>query len=200
MANAWVSLYCPQAEFVLKADDAMFVDMYELFIFTRKFISTNSYINDKFLLCPIIWGHRLIRDSNDKWHVSYEDIQKTANGSKGPYPSYCNGKIHLTNPGTASKLVKMAELSKPMPIEDLYVTGQLAKKLGIGHYTFQDLHSLSDRNLLVHKMKQNTKTHTKDFLSGLINRNWELALALTKKAEWCYYAKCKNNIYDKHQH
>ena len=40
MANTWVSLFCQQAEFVLKADDDMFVDMYELFVFTRQFLKT----------------------------------------------------------------------------------------------------------------------------------------------------------------
>ena len=189
MANTWVSLFCRQAEFVLTTDGNIFVDMYELFIFTRRFLNTTSYINNKFLFCPIISGVGPIRDPNNRWYVSYNDTKDSV------YPSYCNGNVHITPPGTASKLAKMAELSKPLPMEDVYVTGYLAKRIGVKHYDFTDLHSLSDSWLLIQKMKQNTKTHTKDFLSGLINRNFELSLTLTKKAEWCYNVKCKNSIY-----
>jgi len=196
MANTWVSHFCRQAEFVLKVDDDMFVDMYELFVFTRQFLKTNPYINSSFLVCPVAQGGSPNRDPNTKWYVSYEDLSKSENGTNDVvYPPYCSGNIHLTNLGTAAKLVRAAESSKPLPIEDVWVTGYLAQKLGIQHFDIWDLHSLSDSVLLLQKIKQNTEEHTKDFLCGLINRDFELSLALTKKAEWCYNVKCNNSFY-----
>ena len=43
----WVSTFCEQAEFVIKTDDDMYIDLYEVFTITRKYRKheVNSFFN-----------------------------------------------------------------------------------------------------------------------------------------------------------
>ena len=38
LGKLWSSLFCDQAQFVLKTDDDMFVDLYQIYKITRKYL------------------------------------------------------------------------------------------------------------------------------------------------------------------
>ena len=46
-ANLWVSEFCEQAEFVVKTDDDMFVDLYEVYTLTRGYLSSSYYTSNR---------------------------------------------------------------------------------------------------------------------------------------------------------
>ena len=46
MGNLWVSEFCDQAEFVVKTDDDMFIDLYEVGLMTQK--GKRTYFDYKF--------------------------------------------------------------------------------------------------------------------------------------------------------
>ena len=50
MGKLWVTKFCTQAEFVIKTDDDVFIDLYSVFAFTRKFLYTEVSIHDRFLI------------------------------------------------------------------------------------------------------------------------------------------------------
>ena len=52
--------------------------------------------------------------------------------------------------------------------------------------------------LLLHKSIQNPIDYVPDFLSGPMNRDKGLNMALQRRARWCYLNKCNNNIYHEH--
>ena len=51
--------------------------------------------------------------------------------------------------------------------------------------------------LLLHKAVQNPEVYNPDLLTGPTDRDLSLALALERKAAWCYLNRCNNNIYNR---
>ena len=47
MGNLWVAEFCSQAEFVVKTDDDMYVDLYEVQTLTRRHLNTSHYAKDR---------------------------------------------------------------------------------------------------------------------------------------------------------
>ena len=47
MGNLWVAEFCSQAQFVVKTDDDMYVDLYEVHTLTRRHLNTTQYLEDR---------------------------------------------------------------------------------------------------------------------------------------------------------
>ena len=47
MGNLWVAEFCSQAEFVVKTDDDMYVDLYEVQTLTRRYLTSSQYVEDR---------------------------------------------------------------------------------------------------------------------------------------------------------
>ena len=94
MGKLWVSEYCEQAEFVVKTDDDIYVNIYEVYNITRSYINANHFQRNKFLLGYVIRGMPIKRDPSSKWYVSYADLAKDESAKEGPelYPTYCSGQ------------------------------------------------------------------------------------------------------------
>jgi len=123
----WVSEFCEQAEFIVKTDDDMFIDLYGVYHITRQYLTQQKYLQDEFIFCPTHDGMGIIRDPASKWYASYEDVSKEE-APGNIYPAYCTGWIYILNPGTAKKLAEVAQTTKFFWIDDAWVTGILAKK------------------------------------------------------------------------
>lgn len=200
MGKLWVSNFCEQAEFVVKTDDDMFVDLYEVFTLTRRYVTTIHYQSNRFILCPIWRGLPILRDPSSKWYVSYKDIPKDekAKGNTELYPTDCTGWIYITNPGTARKLAEAAQTNRFFWIDDVWVTGYLAKALKIQHQDMMQFWTMKAGPLLLYKSIQNPMIYHNDFISGPMDRDHGLSMALHRRARWCYLNKCFNNIYYQH--
>ena len=111
------------------------------------------------------------------------------------YPTYCTGWIYITTPGTAAAIVEAATRLKFLWIDDAWVTGYIARDLNITHLDIRQFWTESKAQLLLHKSIQNPTIYHKDFLSGPMDREEELSLALHRRATWCYNYNCFNNIY-----
>ena len=94
MGKLWVSEYCEQAEFVVKTDDDVYVNIYEVYNITRTYITTTLYQRNKLLLCSVFEGAPIIRNPSSKWYVSYADIAKDEWAKEGQefYPAFCSGQ------------------------------------------------------------------------------------------------------------
>ena len=193
MGKLWASQFCSQAEFVVKTDDDVFVDLYEVFALTRKYMNTSHFKKDSFLLCPVWINMQIERDPASKWFVPYDTIEKR----KGldVYIKYCSGWIYITTPGTAGLLAEVAKTTKFFWIDDAWVTGYLADILGIEHQDMMKYFTANAEALLLQKTLQSPETHNKDYISGPMMRNKELSYTLTEKAKWCFEHNCLNDIY-----
>ena len=47
MGNLWVAEFCSQAQFVVKTDDDMYVDLYEVHTLTRRYLTSSHYVKDR---------------------------------------------------------------------------------------------------------------------------------------------------------
>ncbi|XP_023348743.1 beta-1,3-galactosyltransferase 2 [Eurytemora carolleeae] len=79
LGKLWVSNFCEQADFVVKADDDTFVDLYATFFFTRQYLESPEYKNNGFILCRIN-PNTIIRNPKNKWYVSYDEVSKKEGG------------------------------------------------------------------------------------------------------------------------
>merc|ERR1712106_1093846 len=70
----WVSNFCSQAEFVVKTDDDMYVDLYQVYTITRRHLSHQAYLSSSFLLCPVLSSLPIVRDRASKWFVSQAEM------------------------------------------------------------------------------------------------------------------------------
>lgn len=85
MGLKWASRFCPNAKFVLKSDDDVFLHRSELRELVEKRLS-----RDKDLIsCMINKNMLVVRDVKSKWYLSEQEF----GGSR--FPEYCSG-MYLT--------------------------------------------------------------------------------------------------------
>ena len=117
MGLEWASKYC-DFEFLLKADDDVFVNPYKLLDYLAKpdTPKTNLYTGR----CPQGgFPHR-----KGKYAVSWEEYNKNR------FPPFCAGPAYLLSSDLAYKLVELFDINtKPLPLEDVYI-GTLMQEIG----------------------------------------------------------------------
>ncbi|RUS91277.1 hypothetical protein EGW08_000989 [Elysia chlorotica] len=126
----FVSLYCPNARYVAKIDDDIYVSipvlMKEVKLVTKRLAVESHNKSNGFLTTPkFAWGFLFraaspMRKKNHKWYTSLEDY------SPKFYPNYLSGTAYVMS-GTAALSLYEATLKVPIFwMEDIYVTGMCA--------------------------------------------------------------------------
>ena len=111
------------------------------------------------------------------------------------YPTDCTGSTYITTPGTAAAIMEAATKVKFFWIDDVWVTGYIAEHLQINHLDMIKYWTMSKGQLLLHKSIQSPAIYHQDYISGPMDRDADLSLALHRRAAWCYVNKCYNNVY-----
>ncbi|KAI9551716.1 hypothetical protein GHT06_022052 [Daphnia sinensis] len=116
--------FCPQAELVLKMDDDIAVDLFQLLNLVR-----NQSLSGMQIAGAVMAGDELnpVRNKNSKWYVSRDDYAPST------YPLFVSGWAYVTTVQAAIQLVRHAESSPFFWIDDTYVTGMLAALSGVKH-------------------------------------------------------------------
>lgn len=126
MAMKWINTFCGNAKFIVKADDDTFVNMHQLFrFFDKQHLGATDW-----LYCSVYVNIGPRRDETDKWYVSFDEYQDDV------YPPYCEGFAYVMSPDLPLKLYNASLDTKYYWIDDVYVTGILARKLGLQHSKF----------------------------------------------------------------
>lgn len=116
----WMRTYCPKARFLLKADDDMFINVDRLIKFTEK------HANDK----RTIFGRvakkwKPIRNKQSKYFVSQAQFKQVL------YPDFTTGPSYLVTRDAIGDLLQGALDQTYLKLEDVFVTGVVASKVGI---------------------------------------------------------------------
>ncbi|XP_071080219.1 beta-1,3-galactosyltransferase 5-like [Haliotis cracherodii] len=122
MALGWVNTHCPDAKLIVKVDDDVLVNLFNLATYIYKY----GFQND-FLYCLSYTFAFPKRISGDKWYVGYNDYPFMM------YPVFCSGAAYLISPNAAMKLFQASSDIRFFWIDDLYVTGFLVLKVGLRH-------------------------------------------------------------------
>lgn len=116
MALKWFTYYCPDAKYLLKTDDDVFINSPNLYKFLESDIDRK-----KFLFCKKVKGARVKRTYRSKWRVSAIEYPRSY------YPEYCPGFSIIYSPDVAFELYRTGQISSYFWIDDVFVTGILAK-------------------------------------------------------------------------
>ncbi|KAJ6643331.1 Beta-1,3-galactosyltransferase 1 [Pseudolycoriella hygida] len=121
MGYKWVSTFCSNAEIILKTDDDMFADTFQIVeIVLEEFRNAN-----KSFVCVDMHGNKPIREVDNKWYVSEETFPDES------YPSFCSGVAYLMRAADAAKIYSVSNKTKFFWIDDVFVTGILREKYDV---------------------------------------------------------------------
>lgn len=123
--------HCPHAVYVLKTDDDVFVNIPELVEFIKTTIS--PYGAEKLIMCNV-WEKAIVaRSHRSRYRFSFQEFPfKT-------FPTYCSGWFILYSPDVVYDLYNLAQKSEYFWVDDVFITGILAKKAGIPHFNSKDI-------------------------------------------------------------
>ena len=122
MGLKYATHFCRQAELILKMDDDIAVDVFQLLRLVR-----DLSLSGMQMAGALMTGDELnpVRDRNSKWYVSRDDYASSR------YPPFVSGWAYVTTIEAARQLVRHGESSPFFWIDDIYVTGMLASLSGL---------------------------------------------------------------------
>ena len=118
----WVSNHCSHVPWTLHADDDVLLDLFLLTRFLKVVDREDSF------LC-YTWKHSPVRRSG-RWLVQPKDFQWNM------YPPYCSGAVWILATRLIQRLLNATRRSPFLWVDDVYVTGILAKGASIGHFEY----------------------------------------------------------------
>lgn len=123
MGLNWAS-QCESAKYIIKMDDDIVLNLRGVV----KLIQ-NTNFPDRLLAGYILHNMVPVREPANKWYVT----QKEYPGNT--YPDFLSGWFYITNYLTVKNLLRVIENERYFWIDDLFVTGILARKLRIKHFS-----------------------------------------------------------------
>ncbi|XP_015599136.1 beta-1,3-galactosyltransferase 1-like [Cephus cinctus] len=116
----WVDRYCAQVQFVLKADDDVFINMPRLLTFVRVYAQFRN----------VIFGRRSDntiphRDKDSKYYVSLVNYKQPV------FPPFLIGPAYLISSDIIHNLYIESLKTTFLKLEDVFTTGIVARNLGI---------------------------------------------------------------------
>ncbi|KAL1395876.1 hypothetical protein pipiens_010918 [Culex pipiens pipiens] len=121
MALKWFTYHCPEAKYILKADDDVFVNTPALY----NVLSGLQTPRRRLLFCQEIWNAPVKRTHRSKWFVSIPEYRNKY------YPNHCPGYSILYSPDVAYQLYREAMRQPYFWIDDVHITGTIAQRINV---------------------------------------------------------------------
>jgi len=134
MGLKWISSHCRHAEFLLKADDDIFINIFRLVAHLRRISSQRRKPVRKLLLCFVWYRGRVFRNRRSKWYVSEAEYPNDT------FPTFCSGSALVMTPDVALELFDASFRVPFFWIDDVYMTGLLAREVGVSHEAFNSMY------------------------------------------------------------
>ncbi|KAL1117206.1 hypothetical protein AAG570_004533 [Ranatra chinensis] len=126
MGLKWATYLCPNARYILKTDDDVFVNTKYLFeLLQSDWVAPGGSYRRGLLLCNVMPTAMVKRTYRSKWRVSPKEYPGRW------YPQYCVGWVVLYSLDVAFTLYKLAQTSSYFWIDDVHITGTLVSKTDI---------------------------------------------------------------------
>lgn len=122
----YISTFCANAvyRYILKTDDDMFIYLRPVITYLRQQILCGQH-TERTILCAEFQRHEVVqRNPKSKWYIPWTDF--------GPkhYPPYCYGGGYILTSDLVKALLETAKKTPFYWIDDVFVTGLVAEKLG----------------------------------------------------------------------
>lgn len=136
----WVTFYCPQAKYIVKVDDDIFVNPFHLAnhlksLYVREIASKRS------ILCLSWDGMPVMRNKTNKWYVSPEDYPNDY------FSIYCSGSAYMITNDLIQPMYNKSLTTKFFWVDDFYTTGLLPKGLNVTYHSLRSLYVLKPTEL-----------------------------------------------------
>lgn len=159
MSLKYAIYHCPQAKYVLKTDDDVFVNMPIMIDFLKIILSPEGTGN--LLLCETYTNAMVLRSYRSKWRVSFKEYPFRV------YPTYCMGYAILYSPDVIFALYREAYRHNYFWIDDVHVTGTLVRATNAVTHT--DIKSLLSAKKDIYNLLVRSDNSTKGFLYGKLD-------------------------------
>ncbi|KAJ3592020.1 hypothetical protein NHX12_007150 [Muraenolepis orangiensis] len=120
MGMRWVATFCPKAQYILKTDSDIFVNMDNLIY---KLLKPTTKPRRRYFTGYVINGGP-IRDMRSKWYMP-RDLYPDSK-----YPPFCSGTGYVFSADVAELIFKTSLHTRLIHLEDVYV-GLCLRKLGV---------------------------------------------------------------------
>uniref|UniRef100_A0A915KZX9 Hexosyltransferase n=1 Tax=Romanomermis culicivorax TaxID=13658 RepID=A0A915KZX9_ROMCU len=115
----WATLHCPNAFYIVKVDDDIVVNIFNL---ARHLATLN--------------GMPVLREQGSKWFVSKNEVENDT------YPPYCSGSAYIITNDFVPVLYRKSFRTKLVWVDDAYITGFLPAGLAFEHVNLASLYVL----------------------------------------------------------
>ncbi|XP_046557151.1 beta-1,3-galactosyltransferase 5-like isoform X1 [Haliotis rubra] len=159
MGYHWMLNHCPEAAFVLKMDDDMFMNPYVIVKYLTQLKEPTNQ-----LLGAIAHRYAPWRETKLKWYVS------TAQYPFKTWPNFCRGLAYIVSKDVLLKLYHASSVTRFIPMDDVFVTGVIRSNLGINATDYGDL-----------RYSCTTRVSVSRFLSAGVMFTFDSCLKLTFK-------------------
>ncbi|XP_064465994.1 beta-1,3-galactosyltransferase 5-like [Ornithodoros turicata] len=128
MGLKWVTYFCRNARYVLKTDDDVFIDLFQMTAYLREALGPMAPPN--LMMCVLIRRPFVKRSQRSKWRVSFQEYRQNR------YPPYCSGWGILMSPDVVFNLYRVSAGIPYFWVDDVLVSGILAKRIGLSQIDF----------------------------------------------------------------
>ncbi|XP_022087432.1 beta-1,3-galactosyltransferase 1-like [Acanthaster planci] len=111
MGMKWASTHCPQASYVMKTDDDMYISYDNLI----KLLTNAATPSTNYAVGYLITGGTPFRDPANKWYMPREMYPKSS------YPTFLSGTGYVVSGDVARKVYERSLQTKYLHLEDVYV-------------------------------------------------------------------------------
>ena len=123
-ALEWARQFCPEADFLLKTDDDMFIHMKRL-LFTIRNLRASTLSPNGIILGNVAAGWKPVRNPESKYYITQEQY------SESSYPPFVTGPSYLIS-RPAFDLLQQAAMNRPFfHLEDVFITGIVAESVSV---------------------------------------------------------------------
>lgn len=154
MGLKWVAKHCPQARYVIKANDNTFMNIFEMIK-----IMEASKERSRVIICPL-WKDNtmpILRDPSECgiWCVKEDELP-----GRKYFPQYCAGMGFVMSQEVVVDLYEASQTTPFFWIDDVYVTGLVTKQLKKEVHYVDVLSQFTLKEDLVHDQYVNNGTIT----------------------------------------
>ena len=155
MAIKWIKDHCLSPKFIVKVDDDLIVNVFEMVEFVK---NVDIFDDGKSIYCSIIENEKPIRNETNKWFVSLEEYPLSS------YLTYCGGFGYVVSRRLIGHLYEASLRMTYFWIDDVYVTGFLASRVNatvkdfVKPYTVQKI-ELRSKKVLFSLMDNRIQEH-----------------------------------------
>lgn len=120
----WARQFCPEADFLLKTDDDMFIHMKRLLL-TIKSLRVSTLSPNGIIVGNVAAGWKPVRNPQSKYYITQEQYTETS------YPPFVTGPSYLIS-RPAFDLLQQAAMNRPFfHLEDVFITGIVAESVDV---------------------------------------------------------------------